>query len=168
MAVEGEDGGVEASSEREGAGCRVRGVEALASVGVEVDGGEDASIRSLGGGVALADVGAVALFGDQLEGGLPVVGPEAEGDVDGLEGGEGLGRLVAVVPDEPADDRPVLLLDVGLVVLPVRSAAGEGQLLPPTPAQQVVIQKLAAVVGVQPEQREGQPVATSVATRVFR
>src|SRR5215213_2257207 len=158
VATEGEDGGVEAASERDGAWRCVLGVESSAFGVAEVDGGQDTPIGGLGGVAACADAGAVALLGDQLEGGLPMVGPEAERLVDGLECGEGLAGLVAVVAEEPADDRPVLLLDMSLVVLPIRAAPGEGQLLPPAPAQQVVIQELAAVVGVDAEQREGQPI----------
>ena len=108
MAVEREDGGVEAASERDGARGRVLGVAMLASGGDEVDRSEDAAIGGHGGVVALADAGTVALLADELEGGLPVVGPESERLVDGLEGSEGLAGLVAVVADEPADDRPVL------------------------------------------------------------
>src|SRR5215472_2018656 len=51
---------------------------------------------------------------------------------------------------------PVLLLDVGVVVLLVRAAAGELNLLRLAVVPQVLIDELRAVVGVDAAQAEGQ------------
>jgi hypothetical protein len=55
------------------------------------------------------------------------------------------------------DYRPVLLFDVRLVILPVGTAAGEGELLRLAGAQQVGVEELAAVVRIDSQQRNGQP-----------
>src|SRR5262249_6365341 len=121
------------------------------------------------------------------------VGPEPQRRIDGPEGGQGLARLVAVVADQLADDRPVLLLDAGLVVLPVGAAAGEREPLGGAPAQQQGVQDSLPLSESMPSSGKGsrsricfsasttaawplpqiashsvQPVATSVATRVFK
>src|SRR3954466_6617168 len=46
---------------------------------------------------------------------------------------------------------------MGLVVLPVGTAAREGEFLLLTPADQVRMEKLAAVIRVDPQERHGQP-----------
>src|SRR6476469_5342236 len=69
-------------------------------------------VRGAGLVVALADRRAVALAGEQLEGRLPVVGPQPQLLVQRVELGQRRRALEAVVADQPAHDRPVLLLDV--------------------------------------------------------
>ena len=67
------------------------------------------------------------------------------------------GGVVAVVAGGLADFGPVLLLDVGLVVLVVGSAAGEGDVPVGAPGAEVVVDELAAVVRVDSEDREREP-----------
>jgi hypothetical protein len=59
----------------------------------------------------------------------------------------GLG-CVAVVSDEAADDGAVFLLDVGIVVLLVGSATGEGNRFTSTEFQQGVVDEFGPVVGI--------------------
>ncbi|WP_188316577.1 hypothetical protein [Solihabitans fulvus] len=64
---------------------------------------------------------------------------------------------VAVIPDRAADYRPVLLLDVAAVVAVARSGPGEGDLLVLAVVEQVVVDELGAVVGVDAQDREREP-----------
>ena len=67
--------------------------------------------------------------------------------------------VVPPVPHELADVRPVLLLDVGVVVLLVRPAARELDLLGLAVAVEMVVDELGAVVGVDPPEAEGQDLS---------
>src|SRR5579884_1238504 len=126
--------------------------------------GEDAAgqqppVGGLGAIIAFDHPGAVALFGHEFPDGLKEVHVEAQQLVDRLQCGERGAGAVAVVADVPAEHRAVPLLDIGLVVFAIGAAAGEGNTLVATPWHEDVVQELAAVVGVQAEQRhrEGLP-----------
>jgi hypothetical protein len=94
------------------------------------------------------DAGAVPLFVQESLDGLEEVHVGAQQPVDAPElRVGGLGRK-AVMPDPGPDDRPVLLLDVGTVILSVGTAAREGDLLSKT-----VVQQRAATLCVQPDRR---------------
>lgn len=83
-----------------------------------------------GGVVHLVDPGPVSGLVLELHGGLKEVTVEAGQAIDPVELLQGSPGGVAVIPDEPAHHRPVLLLHVGAVVLLVRPGAGEGDALP--------------------------------------
>jgi len=76
-----------------------------------------------------------------------------------LKGSPGAIALVAYLT---ADAEPVLLLDVGLVVLAVTSAAGEGDLLPQAPGHEDVVDELRAVIGMEGLQGKGEAPADEV------
>jgi len=63
-----------------------------------------------------------------------------------------LRRVIALIAHRPAHDRPVLLLDVGIVVLATGATAGEGDVLPLAIAVQFIVDELGAVVGVNSQQ----------------
>src|SRR2546429_660897 len=65
-------------------------------------------------------------------------------------------RVIAHVPEELADVRPVLLFDVGVVVLLVGPAAGELDLLGLAVLPEMLVNELRAVVRVDAAQPEGQ------------
>jgi len=71
----------------------------------------------------------------------------------------GFRRLIAVPADELADVGPVLLLDMGVVVLLVRPTPGEADLPRVAVAEEMMVDELAAVVGVDIEDLEGQDLA---------
>ncbi len=73
-----------------------------------------------------------------------------------VDRGDGLGRIIAVPAQELADVSPVFLLDVGVVVLLVRPAAGELDGVDLAIVPQVMIDELAAIIGVHAAQGEGQ------------
>ena len=125
----------------------------------DLGGVEDPLVGGLGLIVAFRDLGTVPLLLDQHHDRLEEVEIQAQRLIEGIEGGTGRRALVAVVADHLAHGGPVLLLDVGLVVLVVGSTAGEGDLLLLAVALQVVVDELAAVVRVQAEQRIGQAAA---------
>jgi hypothetical protein len=64
--------------------------------------------------------------------------------------------LEAVIANQTADNGPILLLDMGLVIFLVRSGTGEGDLLELAILEEQVINKFAAIIGVNAEQSEGQ------------
>ena len=73
------------------------------------------------------------------------VEPELIG-VEVVERRDGLRRLVAVPADELADVGPVLLLDMGVVVLFIGPAPGEADLPVMAITVQIMVDELAAVV----------------------
>ena len=78
------------------------------------------STRRLGGVISLANTGPDTFLLGELERGLEKVHEQAR---CGIEARERLARRDALQPsvaDEPSDHGPVLLLDPGLIVLPIR------------------------------------------------
>jgi hypothetical protein len=76
----------------------------------------------------LIDASAVAGLAGALAGGLESVALELEQAMGVVEGGARLSALVTVIADPLPDDVPVLLLDMGLVVLVVRPATIAGNI----------------------------------------
>src|SRR5437660_1150185 len=109
---------------------------------------------------------AVAGLGDQALHGLEEVRVEAEQAVDPSQLRIGGPRGVAIVADERADDRAVLLFDVSAVVLAVGPAAGEHDALAPAVVVQRAIDELRAIVTVQPAQGNGQATADLMQRRL--
>ena len=65
-----------------------------------------------------------------------------------------LGRgVVAVIADGLAHDVPVLLLHVSAIVLVARPGPGEHQILGFTPAEQLPVDELAAVIRIDSQDR---------------
>ncbi len=77
--------------------------------------------------IVFAHSRAVTLFADELHRGQIAIEIRMEESVETGELRDRLRPLVAVVADELADHAPVLLLDVGLVVLMGRPAARDGE-----------------------------------------
>jgi len=109
----------------------------------------------LGRPIGAADAAAIALFAQQLAGGLEEVHVEAHRPVELGERAIGVLPLAAVVAHELADHRMVLLLHEALIVLIGGAPPREGDLLLGAVGEELRVQELAAVVGVQPEQPEG-------------
>jgi len=127
----------------------------VSSLGVEemVQGGLRGIIEALEAG---ADPDGL----DQAHRGLKEVHPEAQlVAVEVVHGLQGLRGIVAVPAQELAHMGPVLLLNVGIVVLLVGPAAGELDLGLSAVFEQMVVEEFAAVIGVQSAQGEGQGLA---------
>ena len=112
--------------------------------------------------VDLADLGADALLAQQLEAGDEEIAEQFIGLVEAPQGfGQG-GMVEAFVADLFPDVGGVFLFDVGVVVLLAGAGAGErdrfGQ--PADVGQQMVVDELVAVVGVDPPQAERQARAS--------
>ena len=77
-----------------------------------------------------------------------------------IDGGQLFGILQSPVSQELAHVRPVLLLHVPVVIFLVGPGAGEANF--PFPiceaVHQVVVEELAAVVAIEPQDHKGQPV----------
>jgi hypothetical protein len=76
--------------------------------------------------------------------------------VDSLELSESGRTLTAVVSKQLANDGPVLLFNMSLVILVTRAAARKSELLCPAVSQEVIVDELTTVFRVQPQEREGQ------------
>jgi hypothetical protein len=146
----------------------------------ELVGCDQALIGTAGGIVSFDDLGSdpraldELLLGEEEIGVPPVDGPDP---VQQCQYGVGVEPQVA---DQFADVGPVLLLDVAAVVLVAGSGTGEGDLACGAPLEEVGVDELAAVVRVDPEERERegttgllaierstvQPVTMSVIVRV--
>ena len=70
--------------------------------------------------------------------------------------------LEAVIADQASGHSPVLLLDVGVVVLLVGSGPSEGDVLLLAIGKEVVVDELAAVVRIRAQQGEGEGLADLV------
>ena len=91
--------------------------------------------------------GPAAVLVPELAEGLKEIGVEIE---DGIETAElGVGELgtEAVVADDAPDVGPDFLFGVGLIILPIRPAAGQANALVATPRDEDMIEKLSAVAG---------------------
>jgi len=101
--------------------------------------------RGGGGVVGLADDGAGAGLGGELLLGQEQVDLQRGQRPQLVEQIELAAAVVAEVADVATHDRPVLLLDVGLVVLVAGPTTGEGDPAAAAPAGEVVVDELAAV-----------------------
>src|ERR1039458_1345534 len=120
-----------------------------------------------GGGtvVSLGDLGPAALLEHELLLGEEVVGVDLVELPDLVQQTELDLGVKAQVADELADMGPVLLLDMGAIVLVARPRAREGDLVLEAVGEQVGVDELAAVVGVDPDNREGE-LATDALDRL--
>jgi len=120
---------------------------------------QEAPERSSGGIIHLADSGSLAVFFLQLHYRLEEVHIAFYQGIEPIQLLQGPWGMVAVVADESTDHGPVFLLDVGVVVLPVGSGPGAGDALLLAVGVEVVVDELAAVVGVDTQEGEGKFLA---------
>src|SRR6266851_5238532 len=81
---------------------------------------------------------------------------------EAIDAGElGIGGVggEAIIADELADDGAVLLFDMGAIVLLPGPTAGEGDAALSAVVVQALVDELAAVIAVEPEERHGQALA---------
>ena len=110
---------LQALLQRPRAQASVLALEALASGKCHAAGLAQPLIWRAGHVIALAQLGPDAVLTHELHYWLPVIGPQPEDLVHVIEVLQSGLALVAVVADHLAHDRPIFLLDVGLVVFPV-------------------------------------------------
>ena len=123
---------------------------------------QETLLRSLGGIVDLVDPGPLAGLGEQLHAGLKEVEVEAEDPVEPGHSAEGsLGRE-AIIPHQPADHTPVLLLDVSAGILLVGPGASESDLVALAVSVEMLIDELTPIVAVQAQEGEGEPLRHAV------
>src|SRR3972149_4492214 len=115
------------------------------------------------GGIILAnDLVANVLFVDEFENRLKEVDIEAQVCVDALQKSVLLVAFQSVIANDMTYHRPVLLLDMGLIVFLVRTGTRESNLLVPAIAQEQVVNEFAAVIRVTAQQIKGQILAHGV------
>jgi len=113
--------------------------------------------RCAGEIVAAAQLRAHAHFLHQLGRRLKEIEPQAQFmAIEVIHGFHRLRGVVAIPAHQLANMRPVLLLDVGVVVLLVGAAVAELHLVVSAPTADVPVDKFRAIVGIDPPQREGQ------------
>src|SRR5512137_381573 len=129
-------------------GERIEWLEGLAEVSLLVFGDlgtlQEDGVGGLGWVIGLADAAAATGFLEELEVGSEEVVVEGPGSVEVVDRGDQVAPLDALVAQQLPDVGPVLLLDMGLIVLLVRATARElhglGALGPET--QEVVVEEL--------------------------
>jgi len=102
------------------------------------------------------DFGSGAGFGDELLLRQQVVREDPVQFPDPVQQVQLPGRVVAVVADEFTDAGPVLLLHVRGVLLVARPGPGEGDLVFLAVPVELVVDELAAVIGIDADNREGE------------
>src|SRR5262245_6568272 len=120
--------------------------------------GQDSPIRGLRQVVFLADSRAITLLRAKLHHRLEEVRIEPQMSIKLVEQFELWLCLVNQIYDIAPYDRIILLFDKTVIVLAVVARTGEGDLLLQTVAQEMIIDKFAAVVRIDPQQIEGQPL----------
>src|SRR6266851_1632641 len=118
----------------------------LPLLGGALAGGQYPRVRRLGDVVALEDPAPDPALAAQLADGAEEVVVQAEQAVEPSQDGPGGAGAVAVVADEPPHEQAVARLDPGLVVLAIRSPAGEADPAAPAPAEPAGVDELAAIV----------------------
>jgi len=124
--------------------------------GLDLGVGGDPGVRGLGGVVLLGDLGAVPDLGDELLLRVEVVADQGLQRPDLVQQHQFCLRVVAQVDHQSTHRGPVLLLHVRAVVLVPRPRPGELQPPVPAVAEELVVDELAAVVRVDPADRERQ------------
>lgn len=102
---------------------------------------------------------AVALFADELHHRDEEVEVEVQEFIQLVEEGNLSRGVIAQITDKATHGRPVFLLDIATVVFAVGAATREGNLFLLTIAVEFVVDELAAIVRVNPTQRERQSLA---------
>jgi len=109
--------------------------------------------------IALSDRPAVARLFRQLERGLEEVHEQAERRIEPCQRRRCAQPLVASVANRVPNDRAVLLLDPGLVVLAIRTASRELHARCLAVVPHGLVHEHAVVVRVEPKQRERKQLA---------
>ena len=120
---------------------------------------QDALVRGVGVIVDLNDLGADTLLGLELGRGKEEVMQQPPcGGVEVVEERDNSGAIESLRPEPLADRRPVLLFDMGIVVLLVGSGAGalDGLSSMLEVADEMPREELGAVIPVKAEDRKGQ------------
>ena len=120
-----------------------------------------ASTRSSGvrGVIAATEAGADAALLDQLHRGEKQVLQQAQLLVEPIDRGERRRRVIPHVAQQLPHVRPILLLDVRVIVLLVRAPASELDVMVRAIAAEMVIDELGAVVRIDPAQPKGHGLA---------
>jgi len=155
---------IELPAQASGVGLSSQGLQALARLLGDGVGLAEAVERDAGVVIAPPGAGGVVLGGGkeylvhQVHDGPEEVVVEPHLVVEVVEGEGLLDGVQPFMAQESADEGGVLLLDVGVVVFVEGAAAGEvdmrGLFFPE--AQEMVVEELAAVVGVDLQEREGE------------
>ena len=139
---EGVEAGLELGAQLDGIEPLILGGECGAVLRREDAARQQPLVGRLRAIVPLEYPGPVARFGEQLADGVKEVHVRPQPGVDGREGFERRPAAGPVVADKPAEHRPIFLLDVRLLVLPMRPAAGDGDALLATPRHEHLVEKL--------------------------
>lgn len=110
--------------------------------------------RRLGSIIPARHLTALAALAHQFHGRLKEVDVEPHRPIQFGQLAIGALALEAIVADELADDRAIFLLDKALIVLAISSTARKRDLLALTKGQDLGIEKLAPVVGVESQERK--------------
>ena len=106
--------------------------------------------------VALGDLSALAMLCRQFEGWLEEVHEESRGAIQARNRFGSGNALEALIAQKFAHDGAVFLLDPSLVVLAIRTRAGEFDPMAQTVFDQPVVHKFGTVVDIQRAKGEGQ------------
>jgi hypothetical protein len=98
--------------------------------------------------VALGDPSAIAMLGSQFERGLEEIHEQSRGSVQTGDGPGGSNAFEAAIPEQFSYDSTILLLDPRLVVLSIRSRAGELNPMAQAILDQSLIDKFAAIIHI--------------------
>src|SRR4029453_5679317 len=147
---------LEVATKLEGVKRLVERVEFVAGLGGENADGAEAVVGGLGPVVDSVGARALASLRHELLDRLEEVDVQAGQAVDALQLRIGGSGREAIIADELADARAVLLFDMGTVVLFPRAAAREGDVLEATIGQERPVDELGAIVAVEPDERDGQ------------
>src|SRR5713226_7523947 len=150
---------VELATEAEGIEALIERGEIHTGSGREDAGGAQALVGGLGPIVDAPDAGTVAVLAHELLHRLEEVDVQAGEPIDAPELGIGGLGGEAIIADELAHDGPVLLLDVGAVVLFPGAAAGEGDPALPAVVVEALVDALPAVIAVEAEEWHGPALA---------
>src|SRR5712692_9762961 len=154
----------EIAPELQGVEALIERLEVLADAGREHARGAEPVIGGLRPVIDAVHVGAVAVLAHELLHGLEEIDVQAGEAIDAGELGIGGFGGEAIIVDERADDGAVLLFDMGAVVLLPGATAGEGDAALPAVVVEALVDELAAVVAVKPEERHGEALARAMHT----
>src|SRR6266566_1984675 len=147
--------GAELPTEAEGIEALIERLEIHAGSGREDARGAQALVGGLGPIVDAPNAGTVAVLAHELLHRLEEVDVQPSEPIDAPELGIGGLGGEAIIADELTHDGPVLLLDVGAVILLPGAAAGEGDPALPAVVVEALVDELAAVIAVEAEERHG-------------
>ena len=104
----------------------------------------------------------LSFFRLEFHGGLKTIHIDPQRPIEFVELSIGEQALEAVIANHLPDNLPVFLLDIALIVAASRTPSGEGNLFLFTKSQQLHIDKLGAVVRVDPQERKREQLLYSL------